>query len=341
MKATQKDFSGLAERAAQQARVFFFCGDEASAADAAARILALLPDPGERIEMTGADLRRDPVRLGDEARSTSLFGGSRHIWVRAQGDEAHDALANLVDSDVQACPVLVVATGASDKSRTAKLLAPRADALVAMFYPPNLASVTGAVRIMANSAGLKMGSDLAERIARAAALDTRLVRTEIDKLALYLDASAQTPRPVTAQDLDAIGARAEDDDFGPLVDAVLGAERAQIAPQLKRMVDQGINPVGLLLAFERRTAQLAALNARLDGQTDVGAFMQAEAQARRIFWKDQPVLTAQLRIWQGKRLERLIARLVDLHRKLLTNSQDAELLMAHSLVQIAQFAGRR
>ncbi|MPS71145.1 MAG: DNA polymerase III subunit delta [Novosphingobium sp.] len=340
MKATQKDFGGLATRAAQQARVFFFCGpDEAGASDAAARIVSLLPDPGERVEMAGSDLRKDPVRLGDEARSNSLFGGtSRHIWVRAQGDEAHDAVQILIENEVDACPVLIVATGATDKSRTAKLLAARPDGLVAMFYPPDLGAATSAVRTMANGAGLKMGSDLAERIARASGLDTRLARSEVTKLALYLDAGPETPRPVTAADLDAVGASTEDDDFGPLVDAVLGGRREAIGPELKRMRDQGINPVGLLLAFERRTAQLAALNARLGRSGDVAGLIDSETAARRVFWKDKAALGAQLRIWRGNRLERLVARLIALHQSLLGNSQDAELFLSEGLVEIARIA---
>lgn len=339
MKATQKEFAGLAQRAARDARVFFFCGpDESGASDAAAKILSLLPEPGERIEMSGAELRRDPVRLGDEARSTSLFGGTRHIWVRAQGDEAHDAVQTLLENDVEGCPVLIVATGATDKSRTAKLLAGRPDGLVAMFYPPDLASATASVRTMANAAGLKLGSEIAERIARGAGLDTRLARSEVTKLAVYLDASPETPRPVAAKDLDAIGASTEDDDFSPLVDAVLGGKREIIGSELKRMREQGINPVGLLLAFERRTAQLAGLNARLGDSRDVAGFLKAEAGARRIFWKDQPALTAQLQVWRGYRLERLVARLVGLHQALLANSQDAELLLADGLLTIARSA---
>lgn len=341
MKATQKDFAGVAARAAAQARVFFFCGpDEAGASDAAAKIVSLLGDPGERVEMAGADLRKDPVRLGDEARSNSLFGGgSRHIWIRAQGDEAHDAVQILLESAVEACPVLIVATGATDKSRTAKLLGDRPDGLVAMFYPPDLGSVTATVRTMGNAAGLKMGSEIAERIARAAGLDTRLARSEVNKLALYLDALPEAPRPVSAADLDAVGAATEDDDFAPLVDAVLGGRREAIAPELKRMRELALNPVGLLLAFERRTAQLAGLNARLGRNPDVGGFLKSEAGARRIFWKDQPALTVQLRIWRGARLERLVARLIALHQTLLANSQDAELLLAEELLTIARIAG--
>ncbi|WP_374411755.1 DNA polymerase III subunit delta [Novosphingobium colocasiae] len=339
MKASSKDFAGLAARAARDARIFFFCGpDEAGAADAADRIAALLADPGERVELAGADLRKDPVRLGDEARSNSLFGGSRHIWVRAQGDEAHDAVQTLIGSEVEPCPVLIVATGATDKSRTAKLLADRPDAMVAMFWPPDLAAVTSAVRAMANGAGLKLGSDLAERIARSAGLDTRVARSEVTKLALYRDASAESPQALTAADLDAVAAATEDDDFAALVDAVLGGRRQAIGPELRRMRESGMNPVGLLLAFERRAAQLAALASRLMPGMDLGNFLRSEAAARRIFWKDQPAIAEQLRIWRGNRLERLVLHLIALHQKLLSSSQDSELLLAEGLVHIGRTA---
>jgi DNA polymerase III subunit delta len=339
VKATNKDFASVAQRAVASARVFFLCGpDEAGAADAATRIVELLAQPGERIEMSGAELRKDPVRLGDEARSTSLFGGPRHIWVRAAGDEAHDAVANLLDGDVEPCPVLIVATGATDKSRTAKLLAPRPDALVAMFYAPDLAAVTASVRAQAGAAGLRIGSELAERIGRAAGLDTRIARSEIAKLALYCDASPESPRSVTAADLDAVGASTSDDDFAPIVDAVLGGRRERIVPELARMRAMQIAPVGLLLAIERRVTQLAALSARLGPGESLARFLDAEAAARRIFWRDKAVLAEQLRHWRGARLARLVQRLLALHQTMLTNSADAELLLAQELTTIARLA---
>ena len=125
MKATQKDFAAVAPRAVRACGTFFFCGpDEAGAAAAAQRIAGMLEDAGERVELAGGDLRRDPVLLADEARSGSLFAQARHILVRASGEEAHDALANhlaAIDSgEGKPCPVLIVATSATDKSRTAE-----------------------------------------------------------------------------------------------------------------------------------------------------------------------------------------------------------------------------
>ena len=345
MKATQKDFATAPPRSAQQARIAFFCGpDEAGASAAADKVVAMLPDPGERIELSGAELRADPVRLGDEARSTSLFGGTRHIWVRANGDEAHDAVENLlglIDSGEGggACPVLIVATSATDKARTAKLLEKRGDALVAMFYQPDLATVSKQVRAMAGVAGLRdMGNEIAERIARSAALDVRLAQSEVTKLALYLDASPQAPRSASAEDLDAIGAKTDEDGFMPLVNVVLSGEVGKLPGELKRLREVSLNPVGVLLAFERRAAQLAQLAARLGPGRRIADLLEAEQKAHRVFWRDRRDLGVQLERWRGRHLERLVQRLADLHRALLGNSAAAELLLAQELTQIARQA---
>ena len=150
MKAKTSDFARGLPQGALAARIFFFCGpDEAGATAAANRLAAAFPDAGDRVELAGADLKRDPALLGDEARSTSLFGGARHIWVRASGDDAHDAVKVLIETAEAgagaAAPVVIVATSATDKSRTAKLLEKRKDALVAMFHPPDLSAVAQAV----------------------------------------------------------------------------------------------------------------------------------------------------------------------------------------------------
>ncbi|BBC71230.1 DNA polymerase III subunit delta [Altererythrobacter sp. B11] len=347
MKATQRDFAAMAPKAARGARIAFFCGpDEAGASAAAARMIGLLPDPGERIEFSGADLRSDPVRLGDEARSTSLFGGTRHIYVRASGDEAHDAVKNLLDTlDIGqgegACPVVIVATAATDKSRTAKLLEKRGDGLVAMFHTPDLRSVTDEVRRMADGAGLRLDGDLAERIARAAGLDVRIAQSEVTKLALYLDASPQSPRRADAEALEAIGAKTEEDGLMPLVNTVLSGQVNRLAGELRRFHEVSLNAVGVLLAIERRAAQLAQLTARLGPGGDINALLDAEQKAHRVFWRDKRDLTEQLHRWNAGKLERLVQRLAAAHRTLLANSQSADLLLAQELTEIARYAAAR
>lgn len=354
MKAKNSDFVRGLPPGALAARIFFFCGpDEAGASAAANRVAAALPDAGERVELTGADVRRDPALLGDEARSTSLFGGQRHIWVRASGDEAHDALQFLIETADAgagaAAPVLVVATSATDKSRTAKLLEKRKDALVAMFHPPDLGTVASAVRGMADAAGLRLGGDLAERIARAAGLDVRLAQSEVTKLALYCDADPQSPKSASLEDHAAIGAASEDDGFAPLVNAVLGGELGRIGSEIKRMRELGLNPVGVALAFERRAAQLAQIAARIGPNGKIPSLGPGEKMQLGIFFREERAIIQQFERWtqpasrgsRETRLDRLIPRLTQLHRTLLANSQAAALLLAQELTEIARFAAKR
>ncbi len=343
MKATQRDFPQVAQRAAGKCAIYFFCGqDEAGAFAAAAKLVEMLPDAGERIELSGAEIKADPARLADEARSTSLFGGARHILVRAAGEEAHDAVKTFLElADIGetegASPVIIIATSATDKSRTAKLLLKRDDGLVAMFYPPDLRSVTADVRIMADAAGLRLGGDLAERIARAANLDVRLAQSEIDKLALFLDASPQSPKMADIEAHDLIGAKTEEDGFMPLVNAVLSGEVRKLPGELHRMREMGLNPVGVALALERRAAQLASLAAKMQPGDDINALLDRQ----RVFFRDKRDLNVQLRRWNARKLDRLVARLAELHRSLLANSQMGELLLAQSLTQIARYAAPR
>ena len=346
MKATQKDFARGLPRGTEKARIFFFCGpDEAGASAAAARVVEAMPDAGERVDLAGADLKRDPAMLGDEARTESLFGDKRHILVRASGDEAHDALAVLIETAEagagEAAPVLVVATSATDKSRTAKLLEKRPDALVAMFYPPDLSTVAASVRAMADAAGLRLGGDLAERVARAAGLDVRLAQSEIDKLALYCDADPQSPKTASAEDYAAIGAPTEEDGFQPVVNAVMGGELSRLSSEIKRMRELGLNPVGLLLALERRAAQLAQITSHLGPRGSFDNLGRGEKAQLGIFFKDERDIRQQLARWHRRKLDRLIPRLIALHRSLLANSQSAELLLAQDLAEIARFATKR
>jgi len=340
MKATPKTLPGMLDRALRQARVFYFCGaDEAGASDAAGLVTARLM-PAERVDFTGAELKRDPVRLADEARSASLFGDRRVLFVTMAGDEAHDAIATLIADAVTGWPVVVLASGATDKSRVAKLLADRADALVAVFYPPDLRGVSDAVRTMAETAGLRLGNAMAETIATAAGLDTRIVRSEIDKLALYLDASTESPRTARPEDLAAIGTPTTDDSMTPLVNAALGGMVERLRQELPRLASGDINPVGLLLAFERRAVQLAGLAARAGSGGNLNAFLDAEIQARRVFFRDKGDLMVQLHKWRGNRIERLLSRLAALHRALLHDSAGAALRMSQAIVEIARVSAR-
>src|SRR5690606_40106260 len=82
---TQRDFAGTAPKAARQCKMFFFCGqDEAGASAAAERLVQMLENPGDRVELPGSELKRDPVRLRSEERRVGKERRKR--WSRGRGN---------------------------------------------------------------------------------------------------------------------------------------------------------------------------------------------------------------------------------------------------------------
>ena len=82
------------------------------------------------------------------------------------------------------------------------------------------------------------------------------------------------------------------------------------------------------------------LSGKLDSRGDVAALIEAEKAARRIFWKDAGEIAEELSCWRGPRIARLVEKLMNLHRALLTNSQDGEVLLAQGLAEVARAASR-
>ena len=273
--------------------------------------------------------------------------------MRANGDEAHDAIKLILSgadadftpgsADNTACPILVVATAATDKSRTAKLLLKRKDALVGMFYPPDLSAVAAQVRQMGDAAGLRLNGDLAERIARGAGLDVRLAAIRSHQAGAVSGCQCRI-----AESSGSGGPRSDrrGDGRGRLHAArqrrAIGRYRQTAGRAERRMREMSLNPVGLLLAFERRAAQLAQIAGKIGSERDISGVLQSEQQARRVFWKDRRDLDTQLRCWHAEaRLSRLVERLMQLHRALLTNNQSAQVLLSQGLADITREARRR
>jgi DNA polymerase-3 subunit delta len=122
---------------------------------------------------------------------------------------------------------------------------------------------------------------------------------------------------------------------------VLGGELLKVPGELRRIRELGLSPVGLLLAFERRAAQLVQLAAKGGPRAAPADIVEREAGPMRIFWKDKRDIINQLGRWRGHKLDRLTQRLMALHAALMTHSQSAELLLAQELAGIARAAARR
>lgn len=315
-------------------RCFLLYGpDEASSRALADRLGRAVGENAERIDFDGAALAKDTALLADEAASNSLFGGPRWIRVRANGDEVTEAVEALLAAPQAGNPVAIVAGALKPASKLLKLALASKDMLAFASYPPDARDAAPLVQSLAQPLGLRVRSDIAQRLFEAAAGDRAIIARELEKIAAFLDADEASVREVDAGALDAVGAGEGETSSGALVDAVLTGQVRAAVEELKALSGGGEDGIPLVRAMLRRLLQLAALRSEAD-QTNLANATKA------VFFKEKDVITAELRRWSSPELAMLVERITAAQAKLLEAGGAGAVVASQELLIIARAAAR-
>ena len=340
MTALRADRGYRAEDVAPQIRLALFHGpDEAASAELAKQLAKrLVPDGDAALTLSPGLLKDDPGRLGDEAAAVSMFGNRLVIRIDGADESCVEAFGLLLDLPAVGNPVIAVA---GDLKKTSKLLAlvtASNAALAVQSYEPQ---ARDAARWLAETAleyGLETARDAETRLLTATGGDRGLIRQELGKLALYLDAAPERPQRLTVAHLAEIGADIADDAFGPLVDAVAGGSPPEADRQLRRLTAAGVSGIPLLYAVARRLRTLLDLSSAVAGGMSPGAAVKAARPP--IFWRDADAITAQLQRWRDGALRSALARLLAAERDIKSSGSAGEVLASQALLGIAVLASR-
>ena len=309
MKANRPQVEKALRAGGTQHRFFLLHGPDESGSRGLLKLIAeALGAEAERIDLGGAELRGDPARLADEAASIPLFGGARYIVVEGAGDESVAAVEALLEAPKAGNPVLLVAGGLRPTSRLLKLALGEANALAFASYVPEGGDADRLVLDLGRQRGLSMRPDVARRIAEAAGGNRAVIESELDKFALYLDASPERPRPLEQDSVDRLGAASEGGDLSRLVDAVVGGDAQALDAELLRLSGEGIEGIVLVRAVLRRMLLLARLRGDVERGNSVDAVMTS--QGKSLFWKEKPIVAQQLGRWHSDVLARATGRLL-------------------------------
>ena len=336
MKADAGQVARALDRPDPAIRLILLYGpDESGSRALAARIDKALGADAERIDLTAAQLKEDPARLADEAASISLFGGARHIRVDPAGDEIIEAAEALLEAGSAGNPVVIVAGNLRKDAKLVKLALGSAAALAFASYLPEGRAADQVAAELARELGLRLDPRAAQALVAATNADRALMARELEKLALFLDATPEEPRPADMAALGAIGAANDESDLGAIVDAVMGGRAGEAATELALIGPT--EAIGVVRALLRRIAQLAPLRAEMAGGKSVDAVMAGPA-GKAIFWKDQKVVAGLLHRWTPEKLATATTRLAALERAYKRSGTAGMVLIGEELLTIARAA---
>lgn len=316
MKANRAQIE-RALKAPGDTRLFLLHGPDEAGSRGLLKLLATAMGEGaERIDLTGAELKADPARLADEAAAISMFGDARWVLVEQVGDEALPAVEALVEAQAAGNPVAIVAGALKAGSKLLKLALAEPSVAAFASYLPDARQAGPLVAELGRVQGLDIRGDVARRIADAAGGNRALIQQELAKLALYLDASPASPKPLDHDALDAIGAGGEEGDLTRLVDAVTGGDAAGTEAEIARLRSEGKEGITLIRALLRRMLLLARLRAEAEAGSSVGAVMASSGKS--LFFKEKDAIGAQLGRWRSEVIAKAVGRLVEAERQVMS-----------------------
>jgi DNA polymerase-3 subunit delta len=187
--------------------------------------------------------------------------------------------------------------------------------------------------------GLKVGSSVAARIADSCGNDQALVSQELQKLALYIDASPHTPKELEHDAVDAVGTDTAEGDVMRLADLALSGDLAGLSEELGRLLPGGTDAIPIVRSLQRRLLMLAPARARIErGETPDGVMT---SMGKALFWKDKAAFKSMLASWNAEGLARVAERTGRLERSLIFNSAPQQESLGEELLAIAREARRR
>ncbi len=338
MKASAAQIRAALAEPGPDIRLYLLHGpDEAGAADLARTLGKAMGPDAERVDLDGAQLKGDPSRLADEAAAMSLFATARHVRVTTAGEESLEAFTTLLNAERAGNPVVAIAPSVKTSAKIVKLALESPRAMAFACYAPTAADAERLAATMAGDQGLRLAGGVARRLVETTGGDRAVMAREIDKLALYLDASAERPQDLEHAALDAVGADLGDAEMTRAIDAVIEGRVADLGTELALLEQAGTSPIPWLRQLVRRLVTLADMR----GEIDRGDAVDVVMKRHRVFFREEAQTAKSLRRWSPTMLATAIARVRAAERAIMASGNAGGVVAEAAVVALSQAIARR
>jgi len=268
----------------------------------------MLDDPFSTIRLEANEIDADPIRLGDEARTLSLFGGKRLIWLRGAGLQKGvvEAVKWLVSEPPDQTIVLIEA-GDLKKSASLRTVVEAARCAMALpCYSDDGRATDALITQMLAEFNMQIGRE-ARQILREHLGENRLAsRAELEKLCLY----AMGSQEISVEDVNASVSNVSVNSQDHIIDALIIGDVPHFSERFDRQCEAG-SPLFLIInAAQRQFQQLQQLRDVMEREGKSAAFVVAGVRPA-IFFQRKGTIEKALGRWPLAHLTRACARLQD------------------------------
>lgn len=321
--------------------VLIYGPDKGLVSERAAKLAKLtglpLDDPFAVLRIEADEIDKDPARLVDEARTISMFGGDRLIWVRNASAQKNlaDAVKTLITDPPQDTYILVEA---GDLKKTAALrshVENGASAMALPCYSDDARGIDGLIDDVLIANNLQISMDARQLLRMSLGGDRLATRGELEKLCLYARGQQRIELNDVRESVGDVAALSQDE----VIDAVMIGDLAKFSSAFDRVVNTGTHPFLLVNTAMRQFTQLQAMRFNMEAENKPAALVVNSARPP-VFFARKKLVEMALGLWSGAALARVTERL---QRTVLESRQNSALstaIIRQSFIAIAVEAMR-
>lgn len=303
MKIAPRDSAPFVAKPPAGVRAILLYGENAGLAREYADALTshIVPDAKdfERIvDLAAADVRKDPARLQDEAAQLSMFSpGRRVIRIRDASEGMGEIFQSFLAAGTSGALVLVEAGELSARASLRLVFEQASDAAAIACYEDRFESLTQLAANELAALEIRHEDGALEMLIARTGLDRRVVRSEIQKIAVYFGVRSDGPRILTKKLVDEFLGQSGDVEAAEVAAAVAIGDHTALNRLLTLSEELGGNPSTLVSATLRHLHALYAAKAL--GQS--GDSLKT-ARSRGLWGQSDAAILSQLKVWSTDRL---------------------------------------
>ena len=321
------EVDGFLARPAQTGTVILIYGpDKGLVSERGAKYAKLtglpLDDPFAVLRIEADEIDKDPARLMDEARTISMFGGDRLIWIKnasAQKSLA-EAVKLLISEPPQDTYILIEA---GDLKKGAGLRTNVENGAIGMALPcytDDARGIDGLIDDVLQANHLQISNDARQFLRLSLGGDRLATRGELEKLCLYARGQQRIELEDVRESVGDVAALSQDE----VIDAVLIGDLPKFNTAFDRVVNTGTHPFLLVNSAMRQFNQLQTLRYAME-TGNVPAGLVVNSAKPPIFFARKKLVETALGLWSVAAINRVTDRL---QRTVLESRQNSALSTA-------------
>jgi DNA polymerase-3 subunit delta len=334
MKLTWKQIDPFLKSPDPKARVVLVYGPDNGLMRERAKTIAKtvvddLDDPFNVVTLNTDILAEDPARLNDEAMAISMMGGARLIKIEQASDKLTTTIKDYLENPSPENLVIVEADALGTRSSLRQLCEKSKNAAALPCYVEDERGVANVIRETLSNAGYFINADAVQILAANVMGDRTRVRSELEKLMLYMG----DEKNITAEHIFESTGNIAEANLDDLVYSVGGGNTKKAIESYNRLIGEGVADIAILRSLQNHFRRLHYTQSLMQSGKSIDQAVKSLTPP--IFFKVEPAFKAQINKWQGPKLDMILQKLVELEAQTKRTGTPVQTLCSQAILSIS------